>query len=241
MATMPWVKLYTEILDDPKLGRMSDALKWRFIQLILLAGECDQEGLIPLYLDDISWRLRIEIDLLKKDLTDLEGYGLITINMTPSDYIDSVTVIKFQERQGRTQSAKREQWRDRQQRHRDKDKDVTGDTSVTNEGVTLLDKSKSREEEDVEEEQQQPFSLLVDAFINESGIPSFGGNQRDVEAGQRMVKAGVTPDDITAAVKELRDKDYNMVSIASVEKAAYNVKGKRTKVDSASIPVEVWE
>jgi len=242
MATMPWVKLYTEILDDPKLGRLDDALKWRFIQLILLAGECDQEGLIPLYLDDLSWRLRVDSKKLDKDLSLLEDLGLITINKTPSDYIDSITVTRFPERQGRSQAVKREQWRDRQKRHRDKERDVTGDTSVTNEGVTLLEERRVEESREDVEGQQQPFGILVDAFITESKIPSFGMKPRDVEAGQRMIQAGVTPDDVIVAVKELRQKKYNMVGLASIEKASYNIMSQRNSgSDPAEKPTEVWE
>ena len=67
----------------------------------------------------------------------------------------------------------------------------------------------------------------MDAFINESNIPAFGITPRDVEAGQRMVQAGVTEADVIAAVKVLQDKGYNMVGLASVEKTTYNEAGKR--------------
>ena len=73
----------------------------------------------------------------------------------------------------------------------------------------------------------EPFGLLMDAFINESNIPAFGITPRDVEAGQRMVQAGVTEADVIAAVKVLQDKGYNMVGLASVERTTYNEAGKR--------------
>jgi len=44
MASMPWVKIYTEILDDVKLSKLTDDQKWRFVQLILLAATCDAAG-----------------------------------------------------------------------------------------------------------------------------------------------------------------------------------------------------
>src|SRR3990170_1657964 len=43
---MPWVKIYVSILDDIKLARLTDAQKWRFVQMILLANECDAGGAI---------------------------------------------------------------------------------------------------------------------------------------------------------------------------------------------------
>ena len=73
----------------------------------------------------------------------------------------------------------------------------------------------------------QPFGLLMDAFISESNIPSFGINPRDVEAGQRMVQAGVTEADVIKAVQVLQENGYNMVGLASVEKTSYNEVGKR--------------
>ena len=73
----------------------------------------------------------------------------------------------------------------------------------------------------------QPFSELLDAFINESQIPALGINPRDVEAGQRMVDAGVTPGDVISAVRILQEKKYQMVGLASVEKTAYNAMTQR--------------
>ena len=41
MGAKFWIKLYHEILDDPKMGRMPDRLWRRTIELFLLAGELD--------------------------------------------------------------------------------------------------------------------------------------------------------------------------------------------------------
>ncbi len=43
-SSMPWVKIYTEILDDPRVGNLTESAQLRYIQLIILAGECDAEG-----------------------------------------------------------------------------------------------------------------------------------------------------------------------------------------------------
>ncbi len=58
-SAMPWVKIFTEIIDDPKIGRLSKAAKWRFLELIVLAGECDADGYLvhsdqPLTLDEMD-------------------------------------------------------------------------------------------------------------------------------------------------------------------------------------------
>ena len=85
-------------------------------------------------------------------------------------------------------------------------------------------------ESESESKSDQPFSQLQTAFINASGIPDFGMKPRAIEAGRRMVKAGIVPDDITQAIEELGD-DYTITDLASVEKAAYNVKRKRMGKD----------
>ena len=117
MSPMPWVKLYTEMLDDPKIGRLPDAIKWRFVSLVLLAGECDQDGYLsnssePMTVDDIAWRMRVTRDQCVTELSSLVKVGLL-------DEIDGAYLVtKFAERQGRPQSEKRAQWRERKARQR---------------------------------------------------------------------------------------------------------------------------
>lgn len=108
-SPMPWVKAYTEMLDDTKLLRLNDACCWRFMQLILLAGVCDAEGLLttgtgPMSLDDIAVRLRVRPSRLAPQMDSLVNVGLV--ENTPNGY----RVTKFSERQGRKQSEKREKW-----------------------------------------------------------------------------------------------------------------------------------
>jgi len=76
MASKYWAKLWIEILDDPKMGRMTDRLFRRTIELILLAKELDQEGLLPPP-PDIAWRLRLKEDDLLTDLADLASVGVV--------------------------------------------------------------------------------------------------------------------------------------------------------------------
>ena len=44
MASRYWIKLYHEILEDPKMGRLSDRQFRRVIELFLLAGDCEMDG-----------------------------------------------------------------------------------------------------------------------------------------------------------------------------------------------------
>ena len=136
-TSMPWVKLWTDFLDDPKIGPLSDQVKLRFIQLILLAGQCDADGALviadnanvmhdkPMTQADVSWRLRVDSGQLADELKILTDAGVIT------DIGGVLTVTNFSERQGRSQSEKREKWRKWQTEHRASRKNVRPDTALT--------------------------------------------------------------------------------------------------------------
>lgn len=145
MSSMPWVKLYTEMLDDPKIGRLPDAIKWRFVSLVLLAGECDNDGALqhgdgrPMTEADIAWRLRIDELRCTEELEALLQCGVVELDA------DVYYLPKFSDRQGRPQSEKRAQWRERQARYRDTHEtkeSVTRDSRVNNASRV----EKSREE-----------------------------------------------------------------------------------------------
>ena len=77
MASRYWIKLYHEILDDPKMGRLPDALFRRAIELFLIAGENGCDGGLPA-LADMAWRLRAdEIDLMAQ-MEDLEALNILS-------------------------------------------------------------------------------------------------------------------------------------------------------------------
>ena len=162
MSSMPWIKLWTDILDDPKMGRLTKPVKWRFVELCLLAGECDAEGYLvngneALEIRDICWRLRADASELVEDMEMLQSVGLLC-----QDDDGSWFVTNFSQRQGRPQHEKREQWRERKQRQREREQEGEGpgtdeEQDVTPENVTRespvtpglreeTEESKSRED-----------------------------------------------------------------------------------------------
>ncbi len=140
-SSMPWIKLYTDILDDTKIGRLDAATKWRFVALCVLAGECDAEGYLvngdeSLTVDDMAWRLRENTEELGTALAALESIGLLTRDDDGTWFVTS-----FSKRQGRPQYEKRKQWRERKQRQREREQEEeeTGteqEQDVTPENVT---------------------------------------------------------------------------------------------------------
>lgn len=71
-----WIKLYVEILDDPKMGRLPPR-QWQIaVELFLLAGDMDQDGLLP-PVEDMAWRLRMDADELLLVLSALAAVNIV--------------------------------------------------------------------------------------------------------------------------------------------------------------------
>lgn len=71
MPSFYWIKLYHEILNDPKMGRLSDRLWRRCIECFLMAGQQCDGGYLP-SVADMAWTLRTDEGMLVADLEALE-------------------------------------------------------------------------------------------------------------------------------------------------------------------------
>lgn len=87
-----WLKLYHETLNDPKMGTMSDHLYRRTIELFLLAGQENRDGLLP-PVAQIAWALRTTVNDVTLVLQELCELRIVT--KTGGSYI----VTHFVERQ----------------------------------------------------------------------------------------------------------------------------------------------
>ena len=83
MAAKYWLKLYHEMLDDPKVARLPDSSYRRFIECLLLAGELDEDGYLP-PIPDMGWRLRIAETTLSQDMSRLALAGVVELK--PHDF-----------------------------------------------------------------------------------------------------------------------------------------------------------
>ena len=179
MGAKFWIKLYHEILDDPKMGRMPDRLWRRTIELFLLAGELDQDGLLP-SVHDMSWRLRVNDDALQDDLNLLISYGIVTVEA------DSFTVTKFAERQtamtateraARDRAAKKnavyygesESARELLVRKAYADCNESRELSATK-ANTDIDKIREEVEEDTDTEPLPPAGAIFKVYESEIGV-----------------------------------------------------------------------
>lgn len=151
----PWIKLYTAMLDEPKLARMSEGACWRYVQLMLLAGRAAAGGALafgdePATVADIAWTLRIDTDKLRSQLDELTRAGLVALEG------GAYVLTRFLDEQGPGEGAKREQerakWRKWQARHRAK--------------VTGAQEAESDSEPESEEELEQELELESQADVS---------------------------------------------------------------------------
>ncbi len=78
MRSRYWEKLWHEIIDDIKLGPLPAELKWRFVQLIVVAGMTGEGGVLP-DLPDLAFRLRLTEEQLRSDLPTLARRELLEL------------------------------------------------------------------------------------------------------------------------------------------------------------------
>ena len=82
---MKWLRLYSSVLHDPKVQRLSPALFKHWVNLLCLASEQEQRGLLP-SVDDIAFTLRIKPSEAANVMKLLRCAGLIDTTEDGRDY-----------------------------------------------------------------------------------------------------------------------------------------------------------
>ena len=110
MASKYWIKLYHEILHDPKMGKLPDHLWRRTIEAFLIAGEYGDDGRLPCP-SDVAWTLRTTEEEIVECWDALTEAGIVTKDM------DGWYVTKFAARQAAVSGQERlKRFRERQHR-----------------------------------------------------------------------------------------------------------------------------
>lgn len=131
MANRYWIKLYLEILDDPKMGMLPADL-WRFtVELFLLAGEINCNGTLQ-HVTQISWRLRYTVTQVETWLKELEKVSIV--EETENGWI----VSHFEARQAASDA------KERVKRFRERQKGLKVKRNVTDVTVTDVTKMKRK-------------------------------------------------------------------------------------------------
>jgi len=142
-----WFRMYCEILDDPKVARMTDSQFRIFTYLLAVASECDREGCIQLTVKDLAWRMRFSEDKLSDALEHLCEAGIVAKHENGCQVVnwrkrqfrsDNVTgrTKRFRERSAeRSSESPMERLRERHQSRADTEADTEQSRA---EGTTLL-------------------------------------------------------------------------------------------------------
>lgn len=209
MASYYWIKLYHEVLHDPKMGRLSDHLWRRFFELCLIAGETESDGPLP-EVADMAWTLRTSPGDLETDLHLLAENGLV--------HLDGETwiVTKFADRQAAVSSTDRwRKWRDRQRAEEYYQTDANGETNAS-QTIRLTETDQDTESEtdqDKIQRQRQTADQSVAADADECLRAVRGLGIEEPKASELVRKGardGVLPtlaDDLQAWIEHYRLQD----------------------------------
>lgn len=159
MASHYWIKLYHEILDDPKMGRLRDSLWRRVIECFLMAGEMQADGYLPA-LEDMAWRLHTNAEMLEAELSELARIGIL-------DQRDGGWfVVNFEERQSAMSAAERaKRWRERQRKQDYYGEQTPGERKPND---SFAEEEKEKE---VDTEEIARVTPSVESFCNHCGTP----------------------------------------------------------------------
>ncbi len=101
---LPWIKLWFDILGDPKMTRLSSSEKWCWVGMLLLAGQSPTRGKLmltdtePMTIDDIARGLHLlpdEVQVLESCISKLVNLKALCWNEH-----NCLEVINFTKRQG---------------------------------------------------------------------------------------------------------------------------------------------
>ena len=124
MTSYYWIKLYHEILDDPKMALLPDRLWRRVVELFVLAGRHGKDGLLP-DTRSLAWELRMSLDDLEMDMKQIETTGIV------EHVTNGWLVVNYTKRQEAVSGAKRtQQFRSRQKKQEYYQEDNTSETQV---------------------------------------------------------------------------------------------------------------
>lgn len=129
--TSYWIKLYHEILTDPKMGTLDNHTWRRAIELFLIAGDHNQAGSLPSNAD-IAWTLHTTQEDILAVLIALEELGIAS-----RDEHGNWRITNFARRQGAISGADRSRSFRNRREARDDDRYANRDCNETNHSVPV--------------------------------------------------------------------------------------------------------
>lgn len=223
MASKYWIKLYHEILEDPKMGKLPDNLWRRAIELFLLAGDLDLEGEL-LDTEGIAWRLRLPSnETLQEELQALRKCNIVT-QLDNGNWF----VAHFAKRQEAVDGAERvRKFRERKKKQAEEAPKEEPKADVTKR-YTDIDK-------DIEEKENRAPDFLDDVFNGQGKPVEAKGNIPDDQWIQQRDKAlEAFPGEWGRTVKEKELKRGEITGFVAEQGESFDI-GRWQRAISESI------
>jgi DnaD/phage-associated family protein len=168
-----WMKLYIEILDDPKMAVLPDRLWRRTIELFLVAKKLHSDGRLP-ETRQIAWLLRMNTDDLDADMSQIVTTGIIVRDGS------GWFIPKFAARQSAVGDAERQQQKRKRMQADQYHGNVTNESrNVTQSTEYRVQSTETESETDTEAETERAavglatspeLGALVRAYENDFGM-----------------------------------------------------------------------
>ena len=207
-----WMKLWFDILRDPKMGMLPDRLWRRVIELFLLAGQNGEDGLLP-DVPTIAWQLNKPVTAIVTDLNKIAEVGIVQ-EIQEGKWV----VTNFKKRNEPVDSTKRIKDFRQRERYEKGNKYVTEVKRECNEvlQVRYQEEQKNRLTDLTTTTTVPPsdFQLFAEVYELVTGSEPKVLNA-EIEAVSAIIKAGGTPDDFRSALQGMQDKDYTIANMSS--------------------------
>jgi len=206
------MKLWFDILRDPKMGMLPDRLWRRVIELFLLAGQNGEDGLLP-EVATIAWQLNKSVPAIVTDLQKIAEVGIVQ-EIEEGRWI----VTNFKKRNEPVDSRKRIKDFRQRERYEKGNADETEVKRECNEAlqVRYQEEQKNRLTDLTTTTTVPPsdFQLFAEVYELVTGSEPKVLNA-EIEAVSAIIKAGGTPDDFRKALQGMQDKDYTIANMSS--------------------------
>ena len=111
MSKMPWFRMYHEMVDDPKIGTLTDSEFRLWVELLCLACQACNGGNTNLTVTETEWKLRRSVS---ETLPKLLHIGIVTLHADERGK-ETILISKWKNRQFQSDTST-----PRVQRYRDK-------------------------------------------------------------------------------------------------------------------------
>jgi hypothetical protein len=174
---MEWCRLYGEMLNDPKVGTLSDAQFRTWMELLMVATTAEADGNTKLTQQSIDWALRRNAsvtlhELLQRELVVLNESGEVVINA-------------WSDRQKKSDSSA-----GRVAKFREKQRLMEGNGDVTlqkRDGNGLEKNREEKNREEVKPKTQHASRFDAQAHLESAGVdPKVARDWLDLRKGKRL-------------------------------------------------------